>query len=59
MKNPTICLFAACVLTGIGIVSQGAFAVEIKHLNSGLILPKKVKGKGARTLGYVTFFLKK
>src|SRR5882757_1870603 len=40
MKNPTMSGIAAGVLMGLGLMaSQGAFAAEIKHLNSGLILP--------------------
>jgi 2-iminobutanoate/2-iminopropanoate deaminase len=52
MKNPTICKIAACVLTGTGlIISQGAFAMEIKHLNSGLILPTNLPFSEAVRVG--------
>lgn len=52
MRNLMICKIAACALTGIGlIVSQGAFAMEIRHLNSGLILPTNLPFSEAVRVG--------
>jgi 2-iminobutanoate/2-iminopropanoate deaminase len=40
MNNSMIGRIACCVLAGVGlIVSQAALAEDIKHLNSGLVLP--------------------
>jgi 2-iminobutanoate/2-iminopropanoate deaminase len=52
MKNPTFRRVAASVLAGVGlVVSQGAFAVEIEHLNSGLILPTNLPFSEAVRVG--------
>lgn len=52
MKNSAICGIAAGVLAGMSlIVSQGAFAVEIKHLNSGAILPTNLPFSEATRVG--------
>jgi reactive intermediate/imine deaminase len=52
MKNATIGRIAACVSVGIGLLAgHGAFAEEIKHLNSGLILPKNLPFSEAVRVG--------
>jgi 2-iminobutanoate/2-iminopropanoate deaminase len=52
MRTSTICRIVARILTGTVItVSQGAFAVEIRHLNSGLILPTNLPFSEAVRVG--------
>jgi 2-iminobutanoate/2-iminopropanoate deaminase len=52
MKSPAIPRTVASVLAGVGLgVSQGAFALEIEHLNSGVILPSDLPFSEAVRVG--------
>jgi 2-iminobutanoate/2-iminopropanoate deaminase len=52
MKKTNIGKMAACVLTGVGlIVAQELLAAEVKHLNSGLVLPTNLPFSEAVRVG--------
>jgi reactive intermediate/imine deaminase len=56
MKNSTIGRIAASALAGVGLsISQAALAQEIKHLNSGLILPTNLPFSEAVRVGKTVF----